>query len=144
MANSPSPVADRARSRGRELAGPLATFAVVGISWVAVAALRPGDSGPTPCPWRTITGLDCPFCGSTRAAVALAGGDVVTALDHNAFFVLAVLPMALVAWGLWLISAWRRRAAPVVSTRLIGILIAVSLGWWALRLAVPWLGSSAG
>ncbi|MGB7982629.1 MAG: DUF2752 domain-containing protein, partial [Candidatus Nanopelagicales bacterium] len=128
----------------RDLAGPLATLAVVGVSWVAVAALRPGDSGPTPCPWRTITGLDCPLCGSTRAAVALATGDVGAALDHNALFVIGVLPLALVAWGLWVLSAWRRRPAPVVSTRLVALLIAVTLGWWVLRLVVPWLGSSAG
>ncbi len=143
MTGSPTPVLAQPRSRGRELAGPVTTFAVVAASWVAVAALRPGDSGPTPCPWRTITGLDCPFCGSTRAAVALANGDVGTALDHNALFVLGVLPLALLAWLLWLTSAWRRRPTPSVSTRVVGILIAITLGWWVLRLAVPWLGSAA-
>ena len=60
-------------------------------AWAAVAVLRPTDSGPTPCPWRTLTGLDCPFCGATRAAASLAHGDVTAALDHNAFFVLLIL-----------------------------------------------------
>ncbi len=144
MTGSPTPVAQRPRSRGRELAGPLATFAVVAVSWAAVAALRPGDAGPTPCPWRNLTGLDCPFCGSTRAAVALANGDVLAAVDHNALFVLGVLPLAFLAWGVWLVSAARGRATPIVSTRLVWVLVALTLGWWVLRLAVPWLGSSAG
>ena len=56
-------------------------------------------AGPTPCPWRTLTGLDCPFCGATRAAASLAHGDVVGALDHNALFVLVILPLAVAGLG---------------------------------------------
>ena len=60
--------------RTRRVAGPAATLAGVAVAWAAVAVLRPADSGPTPCPWRNLTGLDCPFCGATRAAASLAQG----------------------------------------------------------------------
>jgi hypothetical protein len=138
-----TPRATGARSVGRRMIGPLGTVAAVGAAWAAVALLRPGDAGPTPCPWRTVTGLDCPFCGSTRAAATLASGDVIGALDHNALFVLGILPLAAVAWLLWAGRAWRGTPAPVVSNRLIVVLMGLTLVWWALRLAVPWLGSTA-
>ncbi len=132
------------RSRAHRLAGPVAAAAATAGAWVAVAVLDPGDSGPSLCPWRTITGLDCPFCGATRAAACLAHGQVVPALDHNALLVLVVLPLALVAWLGWTARAWRGDPPVGVGNRTIRILMIVTLAWWILRLAVPWLGSPAG
>jgi hypothetical protein len=133
-----------AAPRSRALVGPAVVLAGVGAAWLTAATLRLGDNGPTPCPWRTLTGLDCPFCGATRAAVSLAHGEVIAALDHNALFVLVILPLSVAAWGVWTVRAWRGQPAPVIANRTVMILMAVTLGWWALRLAVPWLGSSAG
>lgn len=48
---------------------------------------------PIPCPFFLITGLDCPFCGGSRAAGALLHFDVGGALDLNAFALLVVLPL---------------------------------------------------
>jgi len=115
----------------------------VGVAWAGVALVRPGDGGPSPCPWRLVTGLDCPFCGATRAASALAHGDLVAALDHNALFVLAIVPLAAAAWLAWAWRAGRGRPAPTLSTRALLTLVALTGAWWALRLAVPWLGSGA-
>lgn len=44
-----------------------------------------------PCPLRTLTGLDCPFCGSTRMGAALMRGDLGAAWHFN--------PVTLVATG---------------------------------------------
>ena len=126
------------------MAGPATALVGVVAAWVAVAIVRLGDNGPSPCPWRTVTGLDCPFCGATRAASSLAHGDVVAALDHNAFFVLVILPLAVVAWGVWATRSWRRQRMPLIANRTVLILMAITAGWWVLRLAVPWLGSAAG
>ena len=59
---------------------------------------KPGGA-TLPCPFRALTGLDCPFCGSTRAAWALVHGNPVRAFGYNAL-VMAMVPLALWAWGL--------------------------------------------
>jgi Protein of unknown function (DUF2752) len=123
--------------------GPAAVLAGVGVAWVTAATLRLGDTGPTPCPWRTLTGLDCPFCGATRAVASLAHGDVVTALDHNVLFVVVILPLAVAAWAVWAARSWRGLPAPVIANRTVLVLMGITVGWWVLRLAVPWLGSTA-
>lgn len=130
-------------SRLRRLTGPAAALGAVAVSWAAVTVLRPSDAGPTPCPWRSITGLDCPFCGSTRSAAALGAGDVVAALDHNALFVLGILPLSVLAWVLWTRRAWRAEPPPDIGVRAVMVLIGLTAVWWVVRLAVPWLGSAA-
>lgn len=130
--------------RSRTMVGPIAALAGVGAAWLAAAAVRLGDDGPSLCPWRSLTGLDCPFCGATRSAASLARGDVIAALDHNALFVLVILPLALGAWVVWAARAWRGLPGPTVANRTVLVLMGVTLGWWVLRLAVPWLGSTAG
>lgn len=136
-----APQAPAQQSPARRLAGPAASLLVVGTAWAAVALVRPGDAGPTFCPWKAITGLDCPFCGSTRSAAALAHGDLALALDHNAFFVLVVLPLAGLGWLVWALRAGQGRATPTLSSRVLLTLVALTAAWWVLRLAVPWLGS---
>jgi hypothetical protein len=127
--------------RARRLLAPFAALAVTGLAVAAVASVELDGSGPGLCPWRTITGLDCPFCGATRAAGALARGELVTALDHNALFVLVVVPLAVVTWLLWVRRAWRGQRFPDLPTRLVVAVMALTGAWWVLRLAVPWLGS---
>ena len=51
----------------------------------------------TACPFLSVTGLPCPFCGTTRAFAFAASGDLAF-LDYNAFWVFAAT--GLVALGL--------------------------------------------
>jgi Protein of unknown function (DUF2752) len=51
--------------------------------WLAIAPLLPG------CPFRRLTGIPCPTCGTTRAAVALLGGHLGAALALNPLATLA-------------------------------------------------------
>ena len=53
-----------------------------------VSALIDPTGGPRLCPFKAMTGLDCPLCGATRAAHQLFRGNVIGALDFNAVFVL--------------------------------------------------------
>jgi hypothetical protein len=132
------------RSRPRRMAAPVAALGGTAVAWALVTVLRPGDSGPTPCAFRTLTGLDCPFCGSTRAASCLGSGDVVGALDHNAWFVVVLLPLAAGLWAVWAQRSWRGEPAPVIPNRLVLAVVALTVVWWVVRLAVPWLRSGIG
>lgn len=63
------------------------------------------------CPWRLLTGWDCPGCGGLRAVNDLDHGHVVAALHSNAL-VVGSLPFAALGWSWWAWRAWRARTAP--------------------------------
>ena len=47
-----------------------------------------------PCPFRLLTGWQCPFCGGTRMGSALLHGDLSAAFAANPFVLLGVLATA--------------------------------------------------
>ena len=95
------------------------------VAYGAIAISHPGgiDLVP-PCPFRSLTGLDCPLCGATRATLALVlRQDVAAALDLNALYVLAlpVVAFAIAArwWNgrppTWLTRRWTPLAIAAVA-----------------------------
>jgi hypothetical protein len=136
-----APLATGAPKRTRRLAGPLAVAAGAVLAGGATLLVPPGDGGFVACPFRALTGLDCPFCGATRATAALLRGDLLAAIDHNAFYVLAAAPLFLLAWLSWVRAAVGGRPFPALPNWAWQALLWVTLAWWAVRLAVPWLGS---
>jgi hypothetical protein len=83
------------------------------------------------CPFRNVTGVDCPFCGMTRATLAIGGGDLGTAL---AFHPLA--PLVLVGMlGLMAIIIAGRGDALVKGKRPF-ILLGSIFALWVLRLVL--------
>lgn len=60
------------------------------------------------CPMRDMTGIPCPTCGGTHAAVALARGEVVSAFAVNPL--VTALALGLYVWGVWAVAAtlWPR------------------------------------
>ena len=68
------------------------------------------------CPLKSLTGLDCPGCGGTRAVYALTQGDVATAFDHNVLLTI-VVPLLAIVWAVWFVRSLvatreRHRARP--------------------------------
>jgi len=95
------------------------------------------------CPFKAMTGLDCPGCGITRACAALAHGNIVRAADHNLLFV-ALLPVLAYGWVIWLFAAMRGKPMPTPSSKFLYGLLIVTLIFWVVRNipGVPFLASS--
>ena len=100
-------------------------MAVVVLAAAALHVRRPA----TLCLLRATTGVPCPFCGGTTAAVRLGHADVRGAL--------AASPLALLMFGTWplmgvvrLPSWWRIRA---VRWSLIAIVLVSAEVWQLLR-----------
>jgi hypothetical protein len=95
--------------------------------WLAIAPhLRP-------CIFRSLTGIPCPTCGTTRAAAAFLDGDLIAALAANplsaagALLFVAGAPLAV----LWAIARW---PVPVLPTPLpvwirIGAVVLIAANW---------------
>jgi hypothetical protein len=68
---------------------------------LATAAILPvaSDSSPVLCPLRAVTGVPCPFCGTTRGIVALVHGDIGGALLLNPGAVVLVVAAVLLVIG---------------------------------------------
>ncbi len=96
-----------------------AALALLPIGCVVLYARDPADGGIyPPCPFRTITGLDCPGCGTGRALHRVLHGRFDEAFGLNPF-AMVVLPVLLVTF------------LAVVWTRLGGRpLPRVELPWW--------------
>jgi hypothetical protein len=112
---------------------------------VALAVVDP-THGPPLCPFKAVTGYDCPGCGGTRAAHQLFTGHLATAVDFN---VLAVLAMPLILWSLFVsVTAmlggprWRGISLSPQWTR---IALVVLVAFWVLRnipvFPFSWLGT---
>ncbi|GAA1532338.1 DUF2752 domain-containing protein [Kribbella lupini] len=92
---TPEPLDRRVRGLAAVLAGGGVLAVVNGLS---------GGRIGLPCPFHAVTGLNCPFCGTTRMAAALLEGDVARAWPYNPpMFV--VLPVVALVVG-YLLLAW--------------------------------------
>jgi Protein of unknown function (DUF2752) len=119
----------------------LAATAVASTALLTVVdPTKPGRYAYPLCPFRTITGLDCPVCGTTRASWALLHGHIARAVGYNALWCMAV-PLLAWAWILAATGRWPtsrhpfrwRHAGTVTITVAIVFAIARNLPWQPLR-----------
>jgi hypothetical protein len=116
-----------ARREDRQLAwlwfAAAASAVVLRPVWIAVAPwLRP-------CAFRSLTGLPCPTCGTTRAALALLDLDLGAAFAVNPLAALTGVGF-IVGGVLAAVWALRRGPVPVISRSFARILL------WSLIVAV--------
>jgi hypothetical protein len=140
-APTPTATAPEAASVRSRLSGPLLTAGVVAAATVALRFRDPHDSGSWGyCPWKLLTGLDCPGCGSLRAVNDLTHGDVAAAASSNLLFVVAV-PIAVVLWLLWVRRSWSGTAPRRLTKRTTNVLwtasLVVAVAFTVLR-NTPW------
>jgi hypothetical protein len=77
--------------RPMRAAGYVGAFFAGGL---ALSALYATTGVGLPCPFRALTGWDCPLCGGTRMGDALLHGDIRTAFVFNPL-ALVIYPLAL-------------------------------------------------
>lgn len=108
----------------------VAAFALLWLRWQPGLVARAAH-----CPLKDATGIPCPTCGGTHAAIALARLDIAAAWAANPLIVLAAA--GFVVWSVWAIIATfapRWRVGPVLgpgekkAARILAALLIV-LGW---------------
>ncbi|MFI7045132.1 DUF2752 domain-containing protein [Streptosporangium sandarakinum] len=123
------------RPRARSLAVPLAAAAAAALAAAYVGAVDPGEPGHyPPCPFLALTGLYCPGCGGLRAVHALVHGDPAAALGFNPL-VVALVPVAALVWGRWVLLSWRGRPFTVksVQANYVWSFLVLMILFWILR-----------
>ncbi|GAS93361.1 protein of unknown function [Mycolicibacterium canariasense] len=87
---------------------------------------KPGFLFPG-CPFKLMTGLNCPACGGLRMTHDLLTGNIGAAVVDNVFLLVG-LPLLLV----WLVVRWRlgKRLMPVAATVTV---VAAAAVWTVVR-----------
>lgn len=87
---------------------------------------RPGFFAP-PCPFKHVTGWDCPGCGGLRMTHDLLHGDLAAAFTDNAF-ILVGLPLL----ALWVFIR-RRQHKAVMPLPAIVVIAVATITWTVVR-----------
>jgi len=119
-----------ARTLAIGLAVTALALLLVGALGSAHAQAAVGEGGPS-CILKMTTGVECPFCGMTRATIALGAGDF-----HRAFALHPLAPFVLLfTFALLGIVALGKTRTLLVGHRhlwVLGTVVAI----WVVRLAV--------
>ena len=94
------------------------------------------DPARTPfprCPFKMLTGLSCPGCGSQRALHQLLHFHVLEALRYNALFVFALPLVAFLAFAELFKDRFPRLHRASCNPVLSWTICAVVLAWFVLR-----------
>ncbi len=114
-------------------------LAATGVAGVLLFACNPaGSPWYPPCPFRAVTGLRCPGCGTLRALHQLSHRNFKAALLLNPLAVVAIPVLA--GWYLTkgaCTLAGRRAPAILIPAFWIWTLLAIVLLFWFLR-NLPW------
>ncbi len=103
------------------------------VAWTAGSIAYNNDVALPTCPFKALTGLDCPGCGSTRAGASLLRGDVIAALDQHAVIIGTPAVIAL----LWLLKVVSPKLRPLwvwLERRPASATLVVIGTFWAMRL----------
>jgi hypothetical protein len=116
---------------------------IVGLSWVGgffagglTLSIGYATTGlGVECPFRALTGWDCPLCGGTRMGAALLHGDVVSAFLANPPALIGLVALGLLAacWTIEVSGGPAIRAPRAIGDplrrlpRIIWVLVAVAI-----------------
>jgi hypothetical protein len=101
--------------------------AIGAVAALALANLHVTGRPATLCPFRAMTGLPCPFCGGTTAAVKLGHFDVLGALQANPVIVLGAVVVATMPAVLAFRSSRTVARWPALTRTTIRVAIAIAV-----------------
>jgi hypothetical protein len=113
----------------RRTYGALGTGAVLAgaVAYVGIAdPHRPGFGFPV-CPFKALTGWNCPACGGLRMTHDILHGDLSAAVVDNVFLLVG-LPMLFA----WLLLRWRSRK-PLMNTPAMVVIVVAAITWTVVR-----------
>jgi hypothetical protein len=121
-------MAPSATSRGR-LYGALGTGAagVAALAYIGIGDPHSPDFAYPICPFKALTGWNCPGCGGLRMTHDVLHGDLAAAIVDNVFLLVG-LPML----ATWLLVRWRRGAKLMPMPAIVVIAIA-AITWTVVR-----------
>lgn len=86
------------------------------------------------CPFKWLTGFDCPGCGSQRAVRALMRGELMEAWSYNLLLPFVVLYLAaIIVLPLSGARGARRMYEILTSVTAVSVVLAVFILWWVVR-----------
>ncbi|MGB8405734.1 MAG: DUF2752 domain-containing protein [Mycobacterium sp.] len=115
--------------------GAIRTVTVAATGTVAAGALvyigladphRPGFGFPA-CPFKMLTGWNCPLCGGLRMTHDVLHGDLAAAVVDNVYALVGIPLLAL-----WLVICWRR-GRRVPSAALTTVVLVTMVAWTVVR-----------
>ena len=69
----------------------IAIWSLLALGAIYLFIFEPGRSGFFPiCPFRFLTGFQCPGCGTTRALHQILHGHIITAFTLNPLFLISI------------------------------------------------------
>ena len=115
-------------SRAR-LYGVLGTGALLGggLAYVGLADPHNPDFAFPACPFKLLTGWNCPACGGLRMTHDLLHGDLAVAAVANVFLLVG-LPALLV----WVLVRWRT-GRPIFPMPAIAVIAVLAITWTIVR-----------
>jgi Protein of unknown function (DUF2752) len=100
------------------------------LAYIAVADPHNRDALYPPCPFKMLTGWNCPACGGLRMTHDLIHGNIAAAVADNVYLLIGI--PALIAWILY-----RRHTGQPATSRAIFAVITLSAIAWTIARNFP-------
>jgi Protein of unknown function (DUF2752) len=127
-------VADGSRQTKHDRLTPTLIGGLAAAGFGLIAVRNPNVAGSYGrCPFKALTGWDCPFCGGLRGTYALLHGNIGEALDHNVLLPAFLGGLALLLWATWArwdFGSWSRTTR---GRRVIVGAVILLVGFWVAR-----------
>ena len=122
-----SSAASQRTRRGRYPALGSGALLAGALTYTAVADPHDRHALFPPCPFKMLTGWNCPACGGLRMTHDLIHGDLAHAVADNIYLLVGI--PALIAW----ILCRRHNGQPVATKPVVAVVVISAIAWTITR-----------